>query len=120
MFDIDELLKLGIFNQLIPMWQILFFIASLLPFLLCNRVKICLLITYLFTYYLGFMIIFGEHLAAAGSMEPFVVYALSGLVIAVLFVATIFTEGRSEQTRVRWVRYRRSADRDPGSGRPAS
>jgi len=34
MFDIDELLKLGIFNQLIPVWQILFFIASLLPFLL--------------------------------------------------------------------------------------
>ena len=68
MFDIDELLKLGIFNQLIPVWQILFFIASLLPFLLWNRVKICLLITYLFTFYLGFMIIFGEHLAKAGSM----------------------------------------------------
>ena len=117
MFDIEELSKLGIFSQLIPVWQILFFIASLLPFLLWNRVKICLLITYIFTYYLGFMIIFGEHLARAGSMQPFVVYALSGLVIAVLFVATIFTEGGPEQTKVRWVRYARPAGDDDGSAR---
>jgi hypothetical protein len=116
MFDTDELLKLGIFNQLIPIWQVLFLIASLFPFLLWNRVKICLLITYLFTYYLGFMVIFGEHLAKAGSMQPFVLYALSGLGIAVLFVATIFTEGEPEQTRVRWVRYARSSGDDASSG----
>ena len=116
MFDTDELLKLGVFNQLVPIWQVLFLIASLLPFLLCNRVKICLLITYLFTYYLGFMVIFGEHLAKAGSMQPFVLYALSGLGIAVLFVATIFTEGGPEQTKVRWVRYSQPSD-DDGSSR---
>ena len=52
MFDIDHLMKLGVFNQsLIPIWQIFFFIASLLPFLLLNRVKICLLITYPFSDY---------------------------------------------------------------------
>ena len=115
MFDSDELLKLGIFSQLIPVWQVLFLIASLLPFLLWNRVKICLLITYLFTYYLGFMVIFGGHLAKAGSMQPFVLYALSGLGIAVLFVATIFFEGGPEQTRVRWVRYARPSDDDANS-----
>jgi len=115
MLDTDELLKLGIFNQLIPIWQVLFLIASLFPFLLWNRVKICLLITYLFTYYLGFMVIFGEHLAKAGSMQPFVLYALSGLGIAVLFVATIFSEGGPEQTRVRWVRYARPSDDDANS-----
>jgi len=116
MFDTDELLKLGILNQLIPIWQVLFLIAALLPFLLWNRVKICLLITYLFTYYLGFMVIFGEHLAHAGSMQPFVLYALSGLGIAVFFVATIFTEGGPEQTKVRWVRYSQPSD-DDGSSR---
>ena len=116
MIDTDEMIKLGIFSQLIPVWQVLFFIASLLPFLLCNRVKICLLITYLFTYYLGFMVIFGEHLAAAGSMQPFVLYALSGLAIAVFFVATIFSEGGPAQTKVRWVRYARPSGEDDGSG----
>ena len=105
MFDIENLLKLGVFNQLIPIWQVFFFIASLLPFLLWDRVKICLLITYLFTYYLGFMVQFGDYLSANGSMQPFVLYSLSGLTIAVFFVATIFNE-KPENTKVRWVRYR--------------
>lgn len=109
MFDIDHLLQLGVFNQLIPIWQVFFFIASLLPFLLWNRVKICLLITYLFTYYLGFMVQWGDYIANTGSMQPFVLYSLSGLAIAVFFVATIFTEG-PEKMKVSWVRVRRRAD----------
>jgi hypothetical protein len=104
MFDIDHLLELGVFNQLIPIWQVFFFIASLLPFLLWNRVKLCLLITYLFTYYLGFMVQWGDYIATSGSMQPFVLYSLSGLAIAVFFVATIFTEG-SEKNGVRRSRF---------------
>ncbi len=99
MFDIENLMHLGVFNQLIPIWQVFFFIASLLPFLLCNRVKICLLITYMFTYYLGFMVQFGDYISTSGSMQPFVLYSLSGLAIAVFFVATIFTE-QPEKTKV--------------------
>lgn len=94
MFDIDNLMRLGVFNQLIPVWQVFFFIASLLPFLLWDRVKICLLITYLFTYYLGFMVQWGDYISSTGSMQPFVLYSLSGLGIAVFFVATIFNEPR--------------------------
>ena len=92
MFDIENLMHLGVFSQLIPIWQVFFFIASLLPFLLWNRVKICLLITYMFTYYLGFMVQFGDYISTTGSMQPFVLYSLSGLAIAVFFVATIFTD----------------------------
>lgn len=104
MFDIDHLMKLGVFNQIIPIWQVFFYIASMLPFLLLNRVKICLLITYLFTYYLGFMVQWGDYIASSGSMQPFVLYSLSGVAIAVFFVATIFTE-QPESPKVRWVRY---------------
>jgi len=43
MLEVDALVKLGLFNQMIPMWQVFFFIAALLPFLLWNRVKLCLL-----------------------------------------------------------------------------
>ena len=106
MFDLDYLLQLGVFNQLIPIWQVFFFIASLLPFLLWNRVKICLLITYLFTYYLGFMVQWGDYISSTGSMQPFVLYSLSGLAIAVFFVATIFNE-QPEKAKVRWVRFSR-------------
>jgi len=109
MFDIENLMHLGVFNQLIPIWQVFFFIASLLPFLLWNRVKICLLITYMFTYYLGFMVQFGDYISRSGSMQPFVLYSLSGLAIAVFFVATIFTE-QPEKTKVRWVRFSRQPD----------
>jgi hypothetical protein len=108
MFDIDNLMHLGVFNQLLPIWQVFFFIAALLPFLLMDRVKICLLITYLFTFYLGFMVQWGEYLSSTGSMQPFVLYSLSGLAIAVFFVATIFTE--QPKTAVRVVRYRQPAD----------
>jgi hypothetical protein len=58
----------------------------------------------MFTYYLGFMVQWGEHIATTGSMQPFVLYSLSGLAIAVFFVATIFNE-ESAKTKVRWVRY---------------
>jgi hypothetical protein len=112
MFDIENLMKLGVFNQLIPIWQIFFFIASLLPFLLWNRVKICLLITYLFTYYLGFMVQWGDYIASTGSMQPFVLYSLSGVAIAVFFVATIFTE-KPENTQAHSVRSRSPDDDDP-------
>lgn len=115
MFDVESLMKLGVFNQLIPIWQVFFFIASLLPFLLWNRVKICLLITYLFTYYLGFMVQWGDYISTTGSMQPFVLYALSGFAIAVFFVSTIFTE-RPEKTKVRWVRYRPNSDQDDPLG----
>jgi len=109
MFDIDNLMHIGVFNQLIPIWQVFFFIASLLPFLLWNRVKICLLITYMFTFYLGFMVQWGDYIATTGAMQPFVLYSLSGLAIAVFFVATIFSE-QPEKTKVRWVRYSQQPD----------
>jgi hypothetical protein len=69
-----------------------------------DRIKICLLITYLFTFYLGFMVQWGDYLATTGSMQPFVLYSLSGLAIAVFFVATIFTDNQ-KQAKIRWVRY---------------
>jgi hypothetical protein len=123
MFDIDNLMQLGVFNQLLPIWQVFFFVAALLPFLLMDRVKICLLITYLFTFYLGFMVQWGEYLSSTGSMQPFVLYSLSGLAIAVFFVATIFND-QPAKTAVRFVHYRQpaaeasdgrfaAADRDP-------
>ena len=101
MFDLDNLLQLGVFNQLIPIWHVFFFIAGMLPFMLLNRVKICLLITYLFTFYLGFMVQWGDYIASTGSMQPFVLYSFSGLAIAVFFVTTIFTE-TTEKNAMHW------------------
>ncbi len=117
MFDIDNLLNLGVFNQLVPVWQVFIFIASLLPFLLWNRVKICLLITYMFTYYLGFMVQWGDYLSTSGSMQPFVLYSFSGLAIAVFFVATFFTETPERTGKVK-ARFKPMYDEDEEEYRP--
>src|ERR1051325_7527374 len=102
MFDIDRLLQLGVFNQLIPVWQVFFLIASLVPFLLLNRVKICLLIVYLYTFYLGFLVQWGDYISSLGSMQPFIIYSLCGIAIAVFFVVTMFSEP-VENTNPGWV-----------------
>ena len=102
MFDIDRLLQLGVFNQLVPVWQVFFLIASLVPFLLLNRPKICLLITYLYTFYLGFLVQWGDYIASLGSMQPFIIYSLCGIAIAVFFVVTMFNEAE-EKTSPGWV-----------------
>lgn len=92
MFDVDRLLQLGLFNQLIPIWQVFFYIASMLPFLLLDRLKICLFLTYLFTFYLGFIVQWGDYLAASGVLLPFLLYTISGIVIPVAFVILLFRE----------------------------
>lgn len=92
MFSVERLLQLGLFNQVIPMWQVFFFIATLVPFLLLNRVKTCLFLVYLFTFYLGFIVQWGDYLASAGALGPFVVYALSGMIVSILFVLLVFRD----------------------------
>ena len=54
------------------------------------------------------MVQWGEYLSSTGSMQPFVLYSLSGLAIAVFFVATIFTDP-TPSPKVRWVRYGQAA-----------
>ncbi len=111
MFDLEYLLQLGVFNQLIPIWHVFFFIAGLLPFMLLNRTKICLLITYLFTFYLGFMVQWGEYIASSGSMKPFVLYSFSGLAVAVFFCATIFNE-KPQDNEQSWMSQSRAGNRE--------
>jgi len=92
MWDVETLLALELPNHLISIWQVFIYIGLMLPCLLLQRVKLCLLITYLFAYYLAFLVYWGDAIAQAGSMMPFAVYALSGLAIVVLFVAASFSE----------------------------
>ena len=92
MWDVETLLNLGLSNHLISVWQVFVYILLMLPCLLLQRVKLCLLITYLFAYYLAFIVYWGDTIAEAGSMMPFAIYTLSGLVIVALFVAASFSE----------------------------
>ena len=92
MLDVGTLLSLELPNHLISIWQVFLYIAIMVPCLLFQRTKLCLLTTYLFAYYLAFLIYWSDFIADAGSMVPFALYALSGLAIVVLFVAASFSE----------------------------
>jgi hypothetical protein len=98
MFEIERLIELGLFSQMIPVWQVFFYIATMVPFLLFNRLRLCLLITYLFTLYLGFIVQWGELLASNKSLLPFFLYAFSGILVTVLFVVFVFSDERRALT----------------------
>ena len=53
MFDVETLINLGLTTHVISIWQVFFYIALMVPFLLLQRIKVCLLLTYLFTYIWG-------------------------------------------------------------------
>lgn len=92
MFDAQTLLSMGLPNQVISVWQVFPYIALMILCLLLQRIKLCLLISYLFTYYLAFVTYWGELIANAQSIAPFFIYTMCGLAIVVLFVAASFTE----------------------------
>lgn len=96
MLDVQTLLSLGLPDHLISVWQVFIYLAFMVPLLLLQRVKLCLLITYLFAYYLAFVIYWADFIAASGSMAPFVLYALSGLAIGVLFAASSYADHRAQ------------------------
>lgn len=104
MFEVDHILELGLLNQLTPIWQVFFYIPALIPFPLLNRIKVCLLIAYLFTFYLGFMVQWDEYLASSGLLFPFVLYAFSGVIVAICFVVLVFKEDEFV-IRPRWRRH---------------
>ena len=95
MFDVTTLLELGLTTQVISVWQVFIYIVIMIPFLLLQRTRLCLLITYLFTYYLAFVIYWGELIESASSLVPFALYTFCGLAIVVLFVVASFQEKAS-------------------------
>lgn len=83
------------------MWQVFLYIAILVSFLMVQRVNFCLLFTTIFTYYLAYLIYWGDIIMSVDTLTPFFLYVVCGLAIVVLFVAASF----SDQARSkRWYR----------------
>jgi hypothetical protein len=92
MFDVQTLLSLGMSNHLVSVWQVFLYIVVIMPFLLWHHTKICLLITYMFCYYLAFTVYWGNYLSESVSIGPFIIYIVSGLAIIALTIAASFYE----------------------------
>jgi hypothetical protein len=78
----------------IPAWQMAFFIITLSLFLLVRRIKVCLITTFLFTFYWGFFLYWGDIIASFGSYPNLAtLYLVSGMVHIVLTLVAFFREG---------------------------
>ncbi len=92
MFNAETLISLGLANQVLSIWQVFIYLIIMISCLLLQRAKLCLLITYLFSYYLAFLIYWGDFIAKASSMVPFALYMFCGLAIVLLFVVGSLTQ----------------------------
>ena len=78
---------------LIPAWQMALFIALISIFMLLQRMKLCLITTFLFTFYWGFFLYWGEVIGSFSSF-PYVValYLFSGVIYIILTLITFYRE----------------------------
>ena len=88
------LTELSYLELTIPAWQMALFIATLSVFMLIQRIKLCLIITYLFTFYWGFFLYWGDVMT---SLDRFPIAATSYLIFGALhIVLTLVVLYRSE------------------------
>jgi hypothetical protein len=80
-------------DLVIPAWQMALFIVTISVFILIQRIKLTLIITFLFTFYWAFFLYWGDVLASFGKF-PFVaaVYLVSGVIYTVLTLIAFYRE----------------------------
>lgn len=89
------------FNQLpdivlaVPAWQMALYIVIISLFMLADRLKLCLIITYLFTLYWGFFLYWAEAMASVGRLPGLsLIYLIGGIMhITLTLIAFVRGEG---------------------------
>lgn len=80
MFDIDILRNLENGGFVIPAWEIIFYIAVISFYALMGRTRSCLINSFAFTFYWGFMYLLPKTFSANGlSHTALIMYGISGL-----------------------------------------
>ena len=91
--DLTPLQSLGGVSLAIPAWQMAAFVGIICVFLLLGRLQLCLLTTYLFVLYWGFVLYAPSFIGAAGGdTAALVIYLLCGLAVTVLAVVAFFKQ----------------------------
>ena len=91
--DVTPLQSLGAVSLTIPAWQMAVFVGIMSVFLLLGRLQLCLLTTYVFVLYWGFVLYAPSFIGAAGGdTAALVVYLLCGLAVTVLTIVAFFKQ----------------------------
>lgn len=92
MVDFETLLDLGLTSLLLPAWPVMFYVIVMSLFVLMHRIRLCLLTSYLFTFYWGFSLHWSDFfITGKGFTVAFIVYSVAGLAIVALFIAASFS-----------------------------
>ena len=91
--DAIALQSLGGVSLAIPAWQMAMFVGIMSVFLLFGRLQLCIVVTYVFVLYWGFLAYAPNFISAAGDNTlAFVVYIFCGLAIVVLAITAFFVK----------------------------
>ena len=77
----------------VPAWQMAFYIVIISVLMLGDRLKLCLITTYLFTLYWRFFLYWGEAMANVGRIPTLSVIYLIGGIIHVTLTLIVFFRG---------------------------
>ncbi len=92
MIDFETMSDLGLTSLLLPAWPVMLYVVLMSLFVLMHRIRLCLLTSYLFTFYWGFSLHWSDFfIAGSGFTLAFIVYSVAGLAIAALFIAASFS-----------------------------
>ncbi len=92
MVDLETLLDLRLTSLLLPAWPVMLYVALVSVFVLMRRIRLCLLTTYLFTFYWGISLHWGAFLSTGTYLTAFIVYTICGVAVAGLAIAASFSE----------------------------
>ena len=92
MVDMETLLDLGLAGVVLPAWPVMLYVVLMSLFVLMHRIRLCLLTSYLFTFYWGFSLHWAEFISGdTGFTAAFIIYSFAGLAIAGLVIAASFS-----------------------------
>jgi hypothetical protein len=105
MVEVETLEALGLTSLLLPAWPVMLYAVLVSLFVLIRRIQLCLLTTFLFTFYWGFYLNWGPSIATGTNLVTFAGYVICGLaIIALTIVVGIPDDNEQHQTELERLR----------------
>ena len=99
MGEIDTLLALCLTSSVLPAWLVMLYVLLVSLLVLMRRTALCLVATYLFTFYWGFLLHSDTFVSNGVYTLAFVGYTISGLAIpGLIALAGYFSRGGKKRS----------------------
>jgi len=100
MSEIETLFGLRFTSPVLLAWPVMLYVFLVSLFVLMRRIMLCLLVTYLFTFYWAFSLHWGAFLASGVYSAAFAMYTICGLAIpGLIAMASYLSEDGDKRNR---------------------